>query len=87
MNYAADPIVIAAVLRPAPSRSDGGATTRGVVFQLTNQLNDVLFPVVVDCDSAQRNDRLRDLLVQGRGSRWQRRFRSPARWRSSPSRS
>jgi O-antigen/teichoic acid export membrane protein len=35
------------------------------VLQITNQLNDVLFPVVVDCDSTQRDDRLREVLVQG----------------------
>jgi O-antigen/teichoic acid export membrane protein len=35
------------------------------VLQLTNQLNYVLFPVVVDCHSTQRNDRLRALLLDG----------------------
>lgn len=66
MNYLSDPIIIAAVLMT-------GAVTvwtiaqrlADMVLRLTNQLNDVLFPIVVDCDTAQRDDRLRELLVQG----------------------
>jgi O-antigen/teichoic acid export membrane protein len=66
MNYASDPIIIAAILSTgAVAIWTVAQRLADVVLQLTNQLNDVLFPVVVDCDSAQRNDRLRDLLVQG----------------------
>jgi len=64
MNYATDPIVIAATV------STGGVAVwtvaqrlADVVLQLTNQLNYVIFPIIVDCDTAQRNDRLRELLV------------------------
>jgi O-antigen/teichoic acid export membrane protein len=66
INYAADPIVIGALL------TTGAVTVwtvaqrlADVVFQLTNQFNYVLFPVVVDCDTAQRDGRLRNLLLQG----------------------
>ena len=65
-NYASDPILIAAML------STGSVAVwtvaqrlADVVLQLTNQLNQVLFPVVVECDTTRRDDRLRDLLVQG----------------------
>jgi hypothetical protein len=33
--------------------------------QLTNQLNDALFPIVVDSDAGQQQERLRRILVQG----------------------
>jgi O-antigen/teichoic acid export membrane protein len=36
-----------------------------MVLRVTNQLNDVLFPVVVECDSTQRHDRMREVLLQG----------------------
>jgi O-antigen/teichoic acid export membrane protein len=36
-----------------------------VVQRLTNQLNDVLFPTVVDHDSASRLDRLQAIFIQG----------------------
>jgi O-antigen/teichoic acid export membrane protein len=66
VNYASDPIVIAAALSTgAVAVWTVAQRLADVVLQLTNQLNYVLFPVVVDCDTAQRNDRLRDLLVHG----------------------
>ena len=66
MNYASDPIVIAAILSTgAVAVWTIAQRLADVVLQLTNQLNYVLFPIVVDCDSAQRDDRLQDLLVQG----------------------
>lgn len=65
-NYATDPIVIAAALGTgAVAVWTVAQRLADVVFQLTNQLNHVLFPIVVDADSAQRDDRLRELLVQG----------------------
>lgn len=65
-NYAADPIVIAAVLSTgAVAVWTVAQRLADVVLQLTNQLNYVLFPIVVDADTAQRDERLRDLLVQG----------------------
>lgn len=66
VNYATDPMVIAAFLTTGSVAVWTVAQRLAdMVLRLTNQLNEVLFPVVVDCDSAQRNDRLRDVLVQG----------------------
>lgn len=66
VNYAADPIVIAAMLSTgAVAVWTIAQRLAEVVIQLTNQLNYVLFPIVVDCDTAKRDERLKDLLVQG----------------------
>ena len=66
MNYATDPMVIAAFLSTgAVAIWTVGQRLAHVVLQLTNQLNEVLFPIVVDCDSGQREERLKDLLIQG----------------------
>jgi O-antigen/teichoic acid export membrane protein len=66
VNYATDPIVIAAVISTgAVAVWTVSQRLADMVQRLTSQLNAVLFPVVVDCDSAQRHERLRDLLVQG----------------------
>jgi O-antigen/teichoic acid export membrane protein len=66
LNYGSDPMVIAAFL------STGSIAVWTIaqrladaVLQLTNQLNYVLFPIVVDADSSRRNDRLVEVLVQG----------------------
>jgi O-antigen/teichoic acid export membrane protein len=65
-NYATDPIVIAAALTTgAVAIWTVAQRLSDAVLQLTNQLNHVLFPIVVDADSSRRDDRLRDLLVQG----------------------
>ena len=65
-NYASDPILIAAMLSTGSVAIWTVAQRLAdVVLQLTNQLNLVLFPVVVECDTTRRDDRLRDLLVQG----------------------
>jgi O-antigen/teichoic acid export membrane protein len=66
LNYSIDAIVIGAFLSSA-------AVTLWTVPQrlaemlqrLTNQLNGVLFPVVVDSDAGQRPDRLRAIFVTG----------------------
>jgi O-antigen/teichoic acid export membrane protein len=66
LNYQLDELVIGAFLGPvavavwAPAERIISGTQR-----LTNQLNDVLFPVVVDSDASQRNDRLQQILLQG----------------------
>ena len=66
MNYMTDPIIIAAVLMTgAVAIWTVAQRLADMVLRLTNQLNEVLFPVVVDCDSARRDDRLQELLVQG----------------------
>lgn len=66
LNYSIDAIVIGAFLSTS-------AVTLWTVPQrlaemlqrLTNQLNGVLFPVVVDADSGQKPERLRTIFVQG----------------------
>jgi O-antigen/teichoic acid export membrane protein len=66
LNYATDPMVIGVFMMTGPIAVWTVAQRLAdMVLRLTNQLSDVLYPVVVDCDSAQRHDRLRDLLVQG----------------------
>jgi O-antigen/teichoic acid export membrane protein len=65
-NYASDPILIAVMLSTGSVAIWTVAQRLAdVVLQLTNQLSQVLFPVVVECDTTRRDDRLRDLLVQG----------------------
>jgi O-antigen/teichoic acid export membrane protein len=65
-NYATDPVVVAAFLSTgAVAVWTVAQRLADMVLRLTNQLNDVLFPVVVDCDSTQQHDRLRDVLIQG----------------------
>ena len=66
LNYATDPIVIAAALSTgAVAIWTVAQRLADIVLQMTNQLNYVMFPIVVDCDTAQRHDRLQELLVQG----------------------
>jgi O-antigen/teichoic acid export membrane protein len=66
VNYASDPIVIAAVLMTgAVAVWTVAQRLADLVLRLTNQLNESLFPVVVDCDSARRDDRLQELLLHG----------------------
>ena len=66
LNYSIDAIVIGAFLSSTavavwtvPQR------LAEVLQRLTNQLNGVLFPVVVDSDSRQKPERLRAIFVQG----------------------
>lgn len=66
INYASDPIVIAAILSTgAVAVWTVAQRLADLVLRLTNQLGLVLFPIVVDCDSAQRDDRLQDVLIHG----------------------
>lgn len=66
LNHSSDTLVIGAIL-------DTTAVAVWVVGQriaqftqsLTNQLNDALFPAVVDSDAARRQDRLQLILVHG----------------------
>jgi O-antigen/teichoic acid export membrane protein len=65
VNYSVDALVIGATLGTAavavwtvPQR------LIEAIQRMTNQLNDVLFPAVVDSDAADRLDRLRLILVQ-----------------------
>jgi O-antigen/teichoic acid export membrane protein len=66
LNYQLDELVIGAFIGPAavavwaPAERIISGTQR-----LTNQLNDVLFPLIVDSDASQQNDRLQQILLQG----------------------
>jgi O-antigen/teichoic acid export membrane protein len=66
LNYSADAIVIGAFM------SSGAVAIWTVPQRLaealqgfTNQMNSVLFPFVVDSDAANKNERLRTVLIQG----------------------
>jgi len=66
VNYSVDAIVIGAFLgTSAVAVWTVGQRLAEVVQRLTNQLNDVLFPTVVDNDSAARLERLQAIFVQG----------------------
>jgi O-antigen/teichoic acid export membrane protein len=66
LNYQLDQLVIGAFLGTAPVAIWGVADRIVVATQnLTNQLNGVLFPVVVDSNASERSDRLRAILLQG----------------------
>jgi O-antigen/teichoic acid export membrane protein len=66
LNYSIDAVVIGAFLSPAsvaiwtvPQR------LAEMLQRLTNQVNGVLFPVVVDSDAGQKPERLRAIFIQG----------------------
>jgi O-antigen/teichoic acid export membrane protein len=66
LNYSLGAVVIGAVLGPLfVAAWTVSQRLAEAIQRLTNQLNDVLFPVVVDSDASDRADRLRLILVQG----------------------
>jgi O-antigen/teichoic acid export membrane protein len=66
LNYSVDAIVIGAFLNTsAVAVWTVGQRLAEITQRLTNQLNDVLFPTVVDNDSAARLDRLQAIFIQG----------------------
>ena len=66
LNYSSDTLVIGAMLdTTAVAVYTVGLRLSQVAQQLTGQLNDALFPNVVDSDAGQRRDRLQMILVQG----------------------
>jgi O-antigen/teichoic acid export membrane protein len=66
LNYSSDPLIIGAILdTTAVAVWTVGQRLSLVAQQLTNQLTDALFPIVVDSDAGQHHDRLRKILVQG----------------------
>ena len=66
LNYSIDALVIGAFLdTSAVVVWVVGQRLAEVVQRLTNQLNDVLFPNIVDHDTAERMDRLQAILIQG----------------------
>jgi O-antigen/teichoic acid export membrane protein len=66
LNYSADALVIGALLNTsAVALWTIGQRVAQMTQRLTNQLNDGLFPVVVDSDAGQRADRLQLILIEG----------------------
>lgn len=66
MNYSVDALVIGAFLSTsAVAVWTVGQRLAEVTQRLTNQLNDVLFPTVVDNDEAARTTRLTAIFIQG----------------------
>jgi O-antigen/teichoic acid export membrane protein len=66
LNYQCDTIVIGAFLGAAPVAIWSAANRIILGTQtLTNQLNGVLFPLVVDSDASRRRERLQGILLQG----------------------
>ena len=66
MNYSVDALVIGAFLNTsAVAVWTVGQRVAEVTQRLTNQLNDVLFPTVVDNSAAARMDRLQAIFIQG----------------------
>ena len=66
LNYSVDALVIGAFLGTAAVAVwVVGQRLAEVIQRLTNQLNDVLFPTVVDNDTADRIHRLQAILIQG----------------------
>jgi O-antigen/teichoic acid export membrane protein len=66
VNYSVDALVIGAFLSTsAVAVWTVGQRLAEVTQRLTNQLNDMLFPMIVDNDAAARADRLRSIFVQG----------------------
>jgi O-antigen/teichoic acid export membrane protein len=66
VNYGSDPVVIGAFLSTgAVAVWTVAQRLADAVLQVTNQLNYVLFPIVVGADASRRNDRLAEVLVQG----------------------
>jgi len=66
LNYSVDALVIGAFIgTSAVAVWVVGQRLAEIVQRLTNQLNDVLFPTVVDNDAADRLHRLQAILIQG----------------------
>lgn len=66
LNYSADALVIGAMMNTAAVAVwTVGQRVAQLTQQLTGQVTDALFPVVVDSDAAQRQERLQTILVQG----------------------
>jgi O-antigen/teichoic acid export membrane protein len=66
VNYSVDALVVGAIIgTTAVAVWTVAQRLAEAVQRLTNQLNEVLFPVVVDSDAGNRGDRLAQILVQG----------------------
>jgi O-antigen/teichoic acid export membrane protein len=66
VNYSIDVIVVGAFLGPASVALWAPAQRlTDLALRLSNQLGDALFPIVVDCDTSQHNERLRRVFLEG----------------------
>lgn len=66
VNYSTDVLVIGALIgAPAVAFWSPAQRLGELALKLSNQLSEALFPIVVDCDAAQRAARLRMVFVQG----------------------
>jgi O-antigen/teichoic acid export membrane protein len=66
LNYSTDVLVIGALIgAPAVAFWSPAQRLGELALKLSNQLSEALFPIVVDCDAAQRATRLRMVFVQG----------------------
>jgi O-antigen/teichoic acid export membrane protein len=66
MNYSVDALVIGMFLdTSAVAVWAVGQRVAELTQRLSNQLNEVLFPAIVDCDTADRTDRLQAIFIQG----------------------
>ena len=66
LNYSTDVLVIGALIgAPAVAFWSPAQRLGELALKLSNQLSEALFPIVVDCDAAQRAARLRMVFVQG----------------------
>jgi O-antigen/teichoic acid export membrane protein len=66
LNYSVDALVIGVFMNTsAVAVWAVGQRVAELTQRISNQLNEVLFPTVVDCDSASRTDRLQTIFIQG----------------------
>jgi O-antigen/teichoic acid export membrane protein len=66
VNYSVDALVIGVFMNTsAVAVWAVGQRVAELTQRMSNQLNEVLFPAVVDCDTASRADRLQAIFIQG----------------------
>jgi O-antigen/teichoic acid export membrane protein len=66
VNYSTDVLVIGTLLgAPAVALWSPAQRLCEIALKSSNQLNDALFPMVVDCDATQKESRLQRLFLQG----------------------
>jgi O-antigen/teichoic acid export membrane protein len=66
VNYSSDVLVIGALIgAPAIALWAPAQRLTEMTLKLSNQLNDAIFPLVVDCDTRQRAARLRAIFIEG----------------------
>jgi O-antigen/teichoic acid export membrane protein len=66
VNYSVDALIIGMFMNTsAVAVWAVGQRVAELTQRMSNQLNEVLFPTVVDCDTASRTDRLQAIFIQG----------------------